>query len=206
VTLFAGQASAFGVDGFDADYVDIDHVGVRLSAGQSVTGTFDITLANTENDDFSNLFPFAPDVADVVGFNPASQDVTSARISFLFVDDFDFAQDVATIEFGSGVLQQAYTGPYIVGFALPTIAANVKVVAELDETGTLSWKVRAANFTGNDFKVAYARLEAVATAGVVPGPVPGSVHPIPEPGAAGLFAVGALVVARAGRSRRPRAV
>jgi hypothetical protein len=203
VTLVAGQARAFGVDEFDADYVDIDHVGVRLSAGQSVSGIFDITLANTENDDFSATFPFAPNVADVVGFNPASQNVTAARISFLFIDDLDLAKDIATIEFGAGVLQQQFTGPYIVVFSLPTIAANVKVVAELDETGTLVWKVRAANFTGNDFKVAYARLEAAASAGAI-GPLPGSVHPIPEPGAAGLFAVGALVVAHAGRSRRAR--
>jgi hypothetical protein len=194
LAIGAGEAGAFSIDGFDADYVDIDKVGVRISSGQSVSGQFDITIANTESDDFSSVFPFVPDVADVVGFDPASQDVTAARLSFLFIDDFDLARDVATIEFGPGVLQQEHVGPYIIGFALPNIAANVRVVTELDETGTLEWRVRASNVAGNDFKVAYARLEAVATAAHAP-----------EPNAAALFAVGALVVARAGRSRRPRA-
>lgn len=193
----AGEASAY-----PADYVDIDPVFESLSDGQSVSGNFDITLANSEGDDFSKFFVGAENVADVVGFDPATQEVVGAQVSFLFLDAFDQAPEVAVIDLGVDALQQVTVSPQVFLLHLTTFEADVSVLAALNASGELDWTITADSSAAggapgtSDFIVAMARLEAI-----VDHKVADSVPAVPEPSSTVLLAVGSLVVAGAHRRR-----
>lgn len=202
LALVASQASAY-----PADYVDIDPVFEWLNDGDTVSGNFDITTNNTEGDDYSNIFGVGGNVADVVGFDPGSEQVIGARVSFLFLDALDSAPEVAVIELGEGALQQVTVSPQVFFLHLTTFEANLAVVASLNETGMLDWSITADSSaaaspedswgsSASDFKVALSRLEAIV------GDRSGeSASVVPEPGSSVLMAMGALVVLRAGRKR-----
>lgn len=197
LALGAGQAQAYS-----ADYVDIDSVWEFVSEGDSVSGTFDITVDNLEGDDFSAILGGnGQNVADVVGFDPLSENVLDARVSFLFFD-LDMTADAAVIDLGEDVLQQVVAGPQLFLLTLETIDVNVAVLASLNATGVLDWTITAdpdAVAGENDFTVALARLEAITGDKIPDGGGPPS--PMPEPGSSVLLAVGTLLVARGIRRR-----
>jgi hypothetical protein len=197
LALVATEASAY-----PADYVDIDAVFEWLGDGESVSGNFDITANNTEGDDFSILFGSGANVADTVGFDPASETVVGARVSFLFVDYYDSAPEVAVIDLGADALQEVVLSPQVYFLHLSSFEVDLAVIASLNETGALDWSITADSSAlpsasgGSDFKVALARLEAI-----VDGKTPDAGPTTPEPASSALMAVGALLVARAGRKR-----
>jgi hypothetical protein len=199
LALIATQASAY-----PADYVDIDPVFAWLDDGETVSGNFDITANNTEADDFSILFGSGTNTADVVGFDPDAEQVIGARVSFLFLDCYDLAPEVAVIDLGENDLEQVVVSPQVYFLHLTAFEVGLSVVASLNETGTLDWSITADSsalpsadgYGGSDFKVAMARLEAIVDG------KSGDAGPVtPEPGSSALMAVGALLVARAGRKR-----
>jgi hypothetical protein len=173
-----------------------------LESGESVSGNFNITLSNTEFDDFSTSSS-TDNLADVVGFDPLTEQLSAARVSFLFYD-LDFNAEGIDIDL-TGLVgsenQSTVTQVFIV--KLLTIDVNVEVLASLNADGQLDWTITASPAVqGNDFYVALSRLEAILDIGSTSGgPGPGG-SPVPEPGSTALLAVGTLVVARAGRSRR----
>jgi len=189
--LFSGSASAY-----TADYVDIDSVGVWLEAGDSVSGNFNIILG--EGDDFSG--DGSPEnLADVDGFDPLTEEIFAARVSFLFFD-LDSNPEQIQIDL-TGLMGTEDITTQVFFVQLLTLDVDVEVLASLNANGELDWSITAdPSLAGNDFFVALARLEAVAATGSTGEGTGGS--PMPEPGSTALLAVGTLLVARAGRSRR----
>lgn len=197
VTLFlAGSASAY-----PADYVDIDGVGEWMTPGETVSGNFNITLSNRDGGDDFAAGSGNANLADVVGFDPLAEDISAARVSFLFFDR-DFAYEGIEIDL-TGLVGGDTIVTQVVVVKLLTIDADVSVLAALNQDGQLDWSITADDSVkGNDFYVALARLEAItdrASTSGIPGP---GGSPVPEPGSTALLAVGTLVVARAGRRRR----
>jgi hypothetical protein len=186
--LFAGSATAL-----QADYVDIDNVGTWLESGDSVSGNFNIMLG--EGDDFGA----GENLADVDGFDPLLEDIYAARVSFLFFD-LDFEAEGIEIDL-TGLVGEENITTQVLFVKLLTINVEFEVLASLNENGELDWSITAdPNVQGNDFYVSLARLEGFAAAGSTTEG--GSGSPMPEPGSTALLAVGTLLVARAGRSRR----
>ncbi len=197
VTLLLGFAAGNQASAYTSyTYVDVDPVNEYLSAGESVSGTFDIVNPG------SYCFFW---ICDAGGFDPATQTATSARLGFLFFD-LDYAPEEASILLGPDVLmplqEEGFAGS-VFFVHLEKFNANLQVLAELSDTGQLDWTVIApsngyhqhhwghwgfGHRYGNDFFLKGAVLTVEAA--------------IPEPSAALLFAVGFGVVGTATRRRR----
>jgi hypothetical protein len=179
------------------DYVDIDPIYDWATQDTPLTGTFDITTGGIETDCFLWL-------CDAGGFDPDTQNVDSAVISFLFYDnDFD-EYDVAIIDLGVDPLGTDPLNPLqdsitVEGHRfflyLENIQAEMDVLVQLSNTGSIDWQVATAEGNDSLFVVASSLLASQGSASE------GSVAHTPEPSAALLFCLGFGVVGTATRRR-----
>ncbi|MBW1689059.1 MAG: PEP-CTERM sorting domain-containing protein [Deltaproteobacteria bacterium] len=153
--------------------------------GSPVSGTLDIT---TDDGDCFLWY------CDTGGFDPGTDTVNDATLTFLLFDIECGIDDIATINLGSSAdpFQQATTDGsdrFFFFFYLENIQAQVDVLAQINASGTIDWQVAAAD--GNrSLLVKAAALRA------------GSENAIPEPSAALLFCLGFGVVGTATRKHR----
>lgn len=199
--FLAGVATLFGVAlaSSASAYVDVDPVFQPLTS--SLSGTFDIQ--DPGNDCFLLI-------CDAGGFDPATDDVVSAHVDFIFFDIEYGSDEIATIELGDGL-----QGPTSVDgsdrfffvFYLEHLEANADVLLQLSDHGTLDWTITLANTA--DAQIAGGTGDHDGSCGdydktpfLKAGILKASGSPIPEPTAALMFCLGFGVVGTATRKSR----
>jgi hypothetical protein len=167
------------------DYVDIDPIFEIVTADNPVSGTFDIT---------TNGGACSGWLCGTGGFVPGTDSAASALVSFLIFDPERGDHDVAIIDLGDPFLQEVPVDEndrfFFVLYLENIEVSDGGVLDQINESGTLNWRVRVAE--GNDSLL----LAGAALA------VEGSVAHAPEPTAALLFCLGFGVVGAATRRRR----
>jgi hypothetical protein len=196
VLAVPGPASALP-DGF----WDIQPVFEWVDPGETIGDTFNLKTPGT--DCFLSF-------CDSGGFDPGTDSVVEAYVSFIF---FEWGDLKYRIELGEGGVQRIEADTTSFWLSIESETLNDDAIFDLNQDGELAWSLTnldvlsTAGFggaitrgrrhhshtgdSGNDkFKLKYATLHADTAA------------PMPEPGAALLFAVGLGVVGTAGRRRR----
>jgi hypothetical protein len=192
---FIGLGSTFAVALFLATgvhattYVDIDQPGVDIAVGGSHTDTLNLRL--NEGDDFSVSNPGlfgGTNLADVDGYDPITQALTSAQLSFRFQSlvDPDIAE-IVTAPVASSLTVPGGAFPGIVVVLGEEVVGDV--LLQVSDTGSLTYTARVTE--GNGYRLDFARLEGTTA--------------VPEPSSALLSLVALAAVRGATRRRCPTA-
>jgi hypothetical protein len=185
VLAVPGPASAL------SDFWDIQPIFEWVDPGETVGDTFNIKTPGTD---------CILSLCDSGGFVPGTEPVVEAYVTFIFDEWGDLTY---RISLGEGVqLFEANTTSFGLTFEFETV--NDAAIFDLNQDGELAWSLTnldvpltegsgghqhylgCGHYGGDSFKLKYAKLHAT---------------PIPEPGAALLFAVGFGVVGTAARKR-----
>ena len=167
--LIASLSALASVSVSAIEFRDIDKPGLLLSAGGSVSSyTGDFNLVTGDGDGtFTIGAPYLfgqGTFSDVSGFDPATMDAFSGRLSLYIRDDLDLASEAFIVDLGS-----------LAGFITASNFATVRydspglpgeILVSINDTGHLSYTVTA---TGGDFILDYAMLTVEARSSVPDG-------------------------------------